>query len=361
MPLAFTLLGDAIPPQLRPRAIGIFAGVVGASVPLGPLLGGAVVQGLDWRWIFWVNVPVALVLILLSRTRIEESLGSDTTLDVPGLALVTGAALGLIWGLVRGNALDWSNTEVLGTLALGAFVAWERRAREPMLPMRLFSNRSFSAGNAAIFLSWGSALGAIFFMAQFLQTGLGFGPLASGIRLLPWGAVVMLVPRIVGVLIPRFGERPFLAAGMSLQTVGMAWIAAIAQPTLAYWQLVAPLLLSGIGCAMATPAAQSCVLSTAATRDVGKSSGAFNTMRQLGGAFGVALLVAVFARTGTYASPAAFTRGFAPALGASAALALLATLAALAVPAWHTTQPAGTATIEASPDGTHSPHSTPGR
>lgn len=337
MPLTLALLTTAISPQQRPKALGIYSAGVGAAVPLGPLFGGAVVQGISWPWIFWLNVPIALALIPLARTRIEESLGTDTALDVPGLALGTGSALGLVWGLVRGNSAGWGSAEVLLSLALGAsltvaFIVRETRAREPMLPMRLFRNRSFSAGNAAMFFLWGSALGALFFMAQFLQTGLGFGPLDAGLRLMPWGAVVMIVPRFVGAQIPRFGERPFIVAGMTLQAVAMAWIAMIAEPTLDYWQMVTPLIVSGLGIALAIPAVQSCVLSTAAPRDIGKSSGAFSTMRQLGGAFGVAVLVAVFVGTGSYASARAFVDGFGPALGASAGLALAAGIAGLTLP-----------------------------
>ncbi len=185
MPLTLTLLTAAVPPRQRPRALGIYTAVIGASVPLGPLLGGAVVQGISWPWIFWLNVPIGAALIPLTLTRIEESLGHDAGLDMPSLTLVTGAALGLVWGLVRGNSADWGSAEVLLTLTLGglltiAFVLRGTRAREPMLPMRLFRNRSFSAGNAAMFFLWGSALGALFFMAQYLQTGLGFGRSTPG-------------------------------------------------------------------------------------------------------------------------------------------------------------------------------------
>ncbi|HEX6445605.1 MAG TPA: DHA2 family efflux MFS transporter permease subunit [Streptosporangiales bacterium] len=337
IPLTLALLTAAISPPQRPRALGIYAAVMGASVPLGPLLGGAVVQGISWPWIFWLNVPLALALIPLALLRIDESRGPATALDVPGLVLVTGAVLGLVWGLVRGNSAGWTSREVLLSLTLGgflvlAFVVREARAREPMLPMRLFRNRSFSAGNAAMFFLWGSALGAMFFMAQFLQTGLGFGPLDAGVRLVPWGAIVMLVPRVVAAQIPRLGERPFIAAGMVLHAAGMTWIALIAEPTTAYWEMVAPLLISGLGVAMASPAIQSAVLSTAASQDVGKSSGAFSTLRQLGGAFGVAVLVAVFAGAGSYASAPAFVDGVGPALYASAGLALAAAVAGLTLP-----------------------------
>jgi EmrB/QacA subfamily drug resistance transporter len=337
MPLALALLSAAFPPQLRPRALGIFAGVSGLAVALGPLLGGAVVEGISWPWIFWLNVPVALLLIPLSLGRIEENVGADTAIDVRGLALVSGAALGLVWGLVRGNSAGWRSLEVTLTLALGvllvlAFVSWELRAREPMLPMRLFRSRAFSAGNAAIFFHWGSALGALFFMAQYLQAGLGYGPLEAGLGLMPWGATPVIVAPLVGRLINRHGERPFIAAGLSLNALALLWIALIAEPDLAYWQLVAPLVLSGTGVAMSIPAAQSAVLTSVAPQNIGKASGTFGTMRQLGGAFGVAVLVAVFASAGSYSSAQAFSDGFSAATGACAGLSLVGAAAGLALP-----------------------------
>jgi EmrB/QacA subfamily drug resistance transporter len=337
MPLSLALLSAAFPPELRPKALGVFASVSGLSVSLGPLFGGAVVEGISWPWIFWLNVPIALLLIPLALSRLEESFGPDTGIDLPGLALVTGAAFGIVWGLVRANAAGWGSPEVVLALGLGglltvAFVFRELRAREPMLPMRLFRSRRFSAGNVAMFFHWGSALGALFFMAQFLQTGLGFGPIEAGLGLMPWGATTVVVPQIVGRLINRFGERPFIAGGLSLNAAAMIWIALVAEPVLAYWQIVTPLILSGAGIAMSIPAAQSAVLTSAAPQDIGKASGTFSTMRQLGGAFGVAVLVAVFAGAGSYASPQAFSDGFVAAMRACAAISLVGAGAGLALP-----------------------------
>ena len=337
MPLALALLTQAFPPPLRPRALGIFASVVGVSVPLGPLVGGAVVEGVAWPWIFWLNVPIALVLIPLALSRTRESFGPRARLDLLGLTLVTSAAFGLVWGLVRGNSAGWTSVEVLTALIVGAlltilFVIWELRATEPMLPMRLFRSPAFSGGNAAIFMIWGSALGALFFMAQFLQSGLGYRPLAAGLGLMPWGATTVVVPRIVGALINRVGERPFIVGGLSLNAAAMGWIALIADPDLAYWQLVAPQIISGAGIAMAIPASQSAVLTSVAPQFIGKASGTYATIRQLGGAFGVAVMVAVFAGTGSYASPQAFVDGFAPAVVACAGLSLAGALAGAALP-----------------------------
>jgi EmrB/QacA subfamily drug resistance transporter len=340
MPLALALLSEAFPPAVRPRALGLFTGVLGVGVPLGPLLGGAVVEGVSWPWIFWLNIPIALTVAALTLTRMRESFGPPAALDIPGLALVTGAAFAIVWGLVRGNSAGWSSPEVLGALTGGAiltlaFVFWELRAAQPMLPMRLFRSARFSGGNAAMFLQWGSALGSLFFMSQFLQTALGHGPLAAGLGLMPWGATTVFVPPIAGALINRVGERPLIVAGLSLNAAAMGSIALIAAPDLAYWQLVAPLVISGTGLAMAIPASLSSVMTSVDSQFIGKASGTFSTLRQLGGAFGVAVLVAVFAAAGGYGSPEEFSEGFAAAMGACAALSLVGALVGLGLPARH--------------------------
>ncbi|HEX8053725.1 MAG TPA: MFS transporter, partial [Thermoleophilaceae bacterium] len=253
------------------------------------------------------------------------------------LVLVTGAAFGIVWGLVRGNSAGWGSAEVLLTLVsgvalVGAFAIWESRAAAPMLPLRLFRSRAFSAGNVAIFFHWGSALGAVFFMAQFLQVVLGYGPLKSGLGLMPWGVTTVVVAQAVGRRIGRYGERPFIAAGLTLNAVGLIGIALTAGPSVAYWPIAVGLLLSGSGIAMSIPAAQSAVMTSVAPPDMGKASGAFSTMRQLGGAFGVAVLVAIFAGAGSYDSPQAFSDGFVAAAVACAGLSVLGVMAALALP-----------------------------
>jgi MFS family permease len=242
-----------------------------------------------------------------------------------------------VWGLVRGNQAGWASAEVIGTLVGGAllvarFVSWELRAREPMLPMRFFRNRAFAAGNAAIFLTFASLFGAVFFYAQLLQVGLGYGPLDTGLRLLPWTATFMTVAPLAGALADRIGERPLMVTGLSLQAAGMAWLAAIAEPGIAYSALLAPFILAGVGVSLAIPAAQNSVLGSLTTDELGKAAGANSMMRELGGVFGIALAVAVFAGAGSYASPSMFVDGFSPAIGLTAGLALLGAVAGLALP-----------------------------
>ena len=339
MPLGLALLSAAFQPERRGAAIGIFSAITGLAVASGPLVGGAIVEGISWEWIFWVNVPIGLLAVPLVLTRMKESFGPDTSLDLRGLALVTGGALGFVWGLVRGNQVGWGSVEVVGSLAIGvllavAFVVWElRAAREPMLPMRFFRSRAFSAGNAAIFFTFASLFGAVFFYAQLLQISLGYGPLDAGLRLLPWTATFITVAPIAGALADRIGERPLMVGGLFLQAAGMLWLALIAEPGLAYSRLLGPFIVAGVGISMAIPAAQNSVVGAVSMEAIGKAAGVNSMMRELGGVFGIAVVVAVFAAAGSYASPAAFTDGFAPAIGVAAGLALAGAFAGLALPA----------------------------
>lgn len=335
--LALAIVSASFPPERRGAAIGILEGITGVAVLAGPIVGGAITEGIAWQWIFWLNVPIGAVAIPFVVARIDETFGGDTALDARGLALVAGGALGVVWALVRGNAAGWGSVEVIAAFAAGValllgFVAWELRARAPMLPMGFFRLRAFSAGNAGVFFLFASLFAAVFFLAQFLQTGLGYGPLDAGLRLLPWTATLFVVAPVAGALADRVGDRPLLAGGLTLQALGMAWVALIADPQLAYADLVVPLIVSGVGTSMAIPPAASSVVGAVAHDAVGKAAGANSMLRELGGVFGIALAVAVFAAVGSYGSAAAFADGFSPAIGVSALLAGLGALAGLGVP-----------------------------
>ena len=337
MPLGLALLSAAFPPEKRGAAIGIFSAITGLSVASGPLVGGAVVEGVSWEWIFWLNVPIALATIPFVLTKIRESKGPDSALDIGGLALVTAGAFGIVWGLVRSNQAGWGSAEVLvsltvGVLLLAAFVAWEKRAAEPMIPMGFFKIRAFTAGNTAIFFTFASLFSNVFFYSQLLQTGLGYSPLEAGLRLIPWTATFITVAPVVGNLVDRFGERPFMVVGLTLQAIGAAWMAIIAEPGLAYSELLGPFIVGGVGVSMAIPAAQNSVLGSVSMESVGKAAGANSMMREMGGVFGIAVVVAVFAGAGGYASAQAFTDGFGPAIGVTAAFAAAGALAGLGLP-----------------------------
>ena len=337
MPHAMALLSAAYPPQKRAKALGIFSGVTGLAILGGPMIGGAVVQGLSWPWIFWLNVPIGLVVIPLAARKIDESRGRAPRLDAGGVVLVTVAALGLVWGLVRGNTAGWGSAEVLGALAgglvaLAAFIAWELRTPEPMLPMRLFRSRAFAAGNAAGFAMYASIFGAAFFLAQYFQTVWHYGPLGAGLRLAPWTVTLSLVAPVAGALAARVGDRFLIVVGLSLQAAGFVWIAFVAREHLGYAAIVAPLVLAGCGVSMAMVAAQNCVMGAVPPAEIGKAAGIFNTLRQLGGTFGIAILAAVFTGTGSYVSARAFGAGFVPAAEVAAGLSLAGAVAGAFVP-----------------------------
>jgi len=350
--LGLALVSAAFSAEQRGSALGIFFAVNGLAVAGGPLVGGAVTEGIAWEWIFWLNVPIGIALIPLVIWRIPESHGPDSKVDLPGLALVTGGVLGVVWGLVRGNAAGWASAEVLGALLgglalLGAFVAFELRSAAPMLPMRFFRSRAFSAGNAAIFCAVGALFCVVFFMAQFLQTGLGYSPLGAGLRLLPWTATLFFVAPLAGKLVDRFGERPFLVVGPLMQALGLAWIALIAKTTISYAELVAPLMVAGVGISMTLPAAQNSVVGAVPEEAIGKAAGTNSTMRELGGVLGIALGVAAFAGAGSYASPGEFSDGFVAAIAVAAVLSALAAICGSALP---TKSRAGT--LSPAPEGT---------
>ena len=337
MPLAMALLSAAFPPKERARALGIFSSITGLALIVGPVAGGAISEGLAWQWIFWLNVPVGLVLIPLAARRIPESYGPGAAFDVPGVMLVAGAAFGAVWGLMRGNSIGWSNFEVLGALAAGlvlamAFVLWELRTREPMVPMRFFRARAFSAGIGANFLFCAAMYGVVFLLPQFLQFAQSRDALSAGLRLLPWTGTLFVVAPIAGGLVNRIGERRLVVVGLLLQAAGMAWIGLIAAPDLPYPQLVAPLIVAGAGVSMAMPAAQNAVLNAVARPEVGKAAGTFNMFRFLGGVSGIAIAGAMFAGAGDFASGQAFTDGFVSALSVSALLSLAGALAGMWLP-----------------------------
>ena len=328
MPIAMALLGAAFPPAQRPRALGVFSGITGLAVLAGPLLGGAIVHGLAWQWIFWINLPVALVVAWLVRVRVPEGKAASASLDLPGAVLMTASLLGLVWGLVHGNRMGWGSGEVLASIGAGvvlgaAFVASQRlRAWDAMIPPRLFRSPALTAGLAVSSLLMAPVFGTLFFIAQFFQVTRGLSPLAAGASMLPWSATLFLVAPLSGTMVTRIGERTLVVAGLALQAAGMLWLAALARSDAAYLQWVMPLMITGGGVSMAMPAVQSAVLAAVEPADVGKAAGLFNTLRQLGGVFGVAVAVAVFTRMGGYASAQQFSAGFSAALQVCAALSL---------------------------------------
>ena len=339
-PLTLTLLSAAVSPHRRGVALGAWSGIAGFAVAMGPLVGGAVVEGISWHWVFWLNVPVGLVLLPLA-TQLRESRGPDKALDVPGVVLGGLGLLGIVWGLVNGNSHGWTSPQIVtalvaGALVLAAFVAWELRAAEPMLPMRFFRDRAFSAANGASLFMYFGMFGSIFLLTQFFQTAQGYSPLESGVRVLPWTAMPLIVAPIAGALTDRIGGGRIMATGLALQAIGLAWIAAVTEPTVGYVSLVGPFVLSGIGMGMFFAPVAYVVLSAVRPQEEGKASGANNAIREVGGVFGVAVLASLFAHYGGYATSQTFHDGLVPALWVGAAVVGVgAVLAALIPPQRH--------------------------
>jgi EmrB/QacA subfamily drug resistance transporter len=341
MPLAMALLGAAFPPERRGWAIGIFSGITGLAVLGGPMIGGAVTEGLAWQWIFWINVPVGVLAIPLVLRWIPESRGAVRRLDPRGATLITLAVLGLVWGVVRGAVAGWTSLEVLSSFVLGSllllgFLAWEKRAEQPMVPLGFFRVRAFSAGNTAGFFLSAALFSAVFFVSQFMQAVLGSGPLKAGLQLLPWTATHFVVAPIAGRLVDRVCERPLVVTGLVLNAIGMAWIGLVADPGVHYISLVAPMVVAGCGISMSMPATQSASIGSLPREAVGIASGIYGMVRQLGGAVGVAVLAAVFATNGGYGSPALFSAGFTRAMVVCGVLSLTGAIAGLGIAARRT-------------------------
>jgi EmrB/QacA subfamily drug resistance transporter len=340
-PLSLTILTAGTPPARRGAMIGTFGGIGGLAVAAGPLVGGGLAQGLDWHWIFWVNVPIGILAAILAVPLLPESRGPPSRVDVVGALLVAGGAFGVLYGLVRGNDAGWGSVEVVASLAVGVlllalFLAWEARARDPMLPLRLFRERTFAAATAATFFGPAALFSAAFLGAQFLQIALGKSPWMTGVLFLPWTATPLVVAPLAGRLADRTGPRPFVVAGLLLQAVGIAWLGLAAATGEPYSRMWPALLLAGVGVSMALPTMPTAAMNAVAPQDIGKASGVTNTLQRFGGAFGIAVAGAVFAASGSLASPARFVDGYRPAALAAAAFSLAGAIAGLAIAARRT-------------------------
>jgi EmrB/QacA subfamily drug resistance transporter len=337
MPLSLTLLSDAFAGEKRGLALGIWSGVSGLGVALGPVVGGAVVEGFSWHWIFWLNVPIGIALLPVALAVLTESRGPNRTLDVPGVALASSGLLGVVFGIVRAQALGWTSTTVVasigaGVVLLAAFVAWELSAPAPMVPMRFFRNRAFAATNGVSFAMFFGAFGSIFLLAQFFQAAQGYSPLEAGLRTLPWTAMPIFVAPVAGILSDRIGSRPLMATGLALQSLALAYLAVVTAPDVAYGVLVPGFVMAGSGMALVFAPSANALLSSVRPSEAGQASGANNTIREVGGVLGVAVLASVFTGAGGYTSPQAYVDGLIPAVWVGAAVLAVGALVALLVP-----------------------------
>ena len=345
MPLTLTILSAAVPAERRGLALGAWGGISGLAIAFGPLVGGAVVEGLSWQWIFWLNVPIGILLVPLALRRLEESHGPGGRLDLPGLGLVSAGLFGIVWGLVRGNGQGWSSPEIVASLGLGAllvaaFVAWELRTEHPMLPIRFFRNASFALANAASLFMFFGMFGSIFLLSQFFQTVQGYSPFGSGLRILPWTLAPMFIAPLAGALSDRIQPKLLIGIGLAMQSAALAWIGLVSTPTTPYAELIVPFVIAGVGMALFFAPMANVVLSAVRPEEEGQASGANNAIRELGGVFGVAVLAAVFARVGGYESGQAYVDGMNPAILIGAAVVGLGALAAFAIQRRRRSEPA---------------------
>jgi MFS family permease len=277
------------------------------------LIGGAIVEGLNWSAIFWVNVPIGLLLLVLGRLRLAETWGDRRPLDWPGIALVGSGLFGIVYGLVRGGADGWGSPRIVGALVAGglllaAFLLRERTARHPLIDIAFFGRRGFSVANVVGFLMTFGMFGSIFFITLFVQEVRGASPLRAGLQTMPWTGTIMLVAPLAGIVAGRIGSRLPLILGMASQAIALAWLGLAAEATTPYLHLLPAFILGGLGMGLAFAPLSNAVMAAIPGTGQGQASGVYNTVRELGGVFGVAVLGAVFQHLVT--SPDHFTSAF---------------------------------------------------
>lgn len=330
-PLTLTMLTRVFPAERRAAAIGLWSGISGLGLAIGPLVGGAVINGLPWSAVFWINVPIGVAVVVLGLIRLEESYGERRPLDLPGLGLAGLGLLGVTFGLIRGNALGWTSATILisligGFVLLGAFLVREQHAAHPMLDLSLFRSRGFSAANVSGFMMSAGMFGSILFLTLYIQQVLGASPLEAGLKTMPWTGTIMVVAPIAGLIAGRLGARPVVVAGLLAQASALIWLGVISTATSAYIDLLPAFILGGIGMGLTYAPLAASVMSSVPANRQGQASGSSNAIRELGGVFGIAILGAVFQHIAT--TPMKFMDGFHAATFGGAAIVLAGVVAA---------------------------------
>jgi EmrB/QacA subfamily drug resistance transporter len=337
MPLSLTLLSQAVPERLRGLALGLWSGISGLAVAMGPVVGGAVVDGLDWRWIFWINVPVGVVAVPLILLTLRESTLPGVRLDLVGMVLAAAGLCAVVWGIVHGDTDGWTSAKVLGAFLGGAvllavFVAWEARVPEPMLPLSFYRVRAFTLTNVVSAAMYFGVFGSLFLLAQYLQIVPRRTPFEAGVRTLAWTLMPMFVAPVAGLLSDRVGGGRLMALGLFLQGVGLGWINVVADIDTPYSSLVAPMIVAGVGMGLVFAPTAAVVLGSVSKEHAGKASGANTTVREIGGALGIAVLSSVFVAHGGMGTPRRFIDGLHPAVWVGVAVVLVGAVCALGIP-----------------------------
>ncbi|GAA2583261.1 DHA2 family efflux MFS transporter permease subunit [Microbacterium binotii] len=337
LPLSLALLSGGVSVQRRPLAIGIWGGVSGLGVAVGPLVGGAVMEGWNWQAIFWLNVPVAIVAIPLALFALGNDRGERARIDVLGTLMSGVGVLALVHAIVRGNDDGWGSASVVGEIAVAAvliafFVVWQWRAKAPLMPLRLYRDRSFALTNVVGFAFSFGTFGAVFLLIQYLQVVQGASPLEAALQTTPWTIAPMFVAPLAGVFSGRIGTRALMVAGLAFQAVALAWIATMLSTTLDYPSLIAPFLLAGIGMGLVFAPSATALLATLGLVDHAKASGVNSTLREIGVALGTAVMTAIFVGAGGQLLPDSYVDAARPAVYVGAAMLVIAAVAALWLP-----------------------------
>jgi EmrB/QacA subfamily drug resistance transporter len=344
MALGLALITAVTPPAKRGTAFGIWGAIMGIAVAVGPLVGGAIIDFLSWQWIFWVNVPIGLILIAASRMFIQETKGDVRRLDLIGLILATASIVLILQALIRIGSVKWYDPTIIVGLVAGiagiyAFLQWERKSSHPVIPLKMFRNRGFTGGCLASFALGAGLYGTAFIFSQYLELVVGANSLGVGVRLLPWVALAPVVAPLAGVLADRFGERYIVAAALTLFACAFFAIGPMVMSGYSYTMLIIPLLVAGTGVAAAFPTTATAVMRSIDPGRYATASGVSTTIRQAGAGFGIAVSVAMFSAFGGYGSGPQFIDGFGAAVIALAAVTLLGVIPALIISPLRLTAP----------------------
>jgi EmrB/QacA subfamily drug resistance transporter len=340
LPLSLSLLTESVSEQRRSLAVGIWSGLCGFSLATGGMIGGAVTSNLSWRWIFWINIPVALIAVPLVLLAFSPSPTRDRRPDIPGMLLLCVPFSLVVWATSQSQQLGWWSTPVLAALAaavagLIAFAMRQRRVTDPLIPLPLYRNRQLMLVNLACLTLYFGVFGSVFFLMQYLQGPLGFSPWGAGIRTLPWTAMPLVTSPLTGLLIPRIGGGRVLIGAALMQALGLGWIALIATPGPGYARFVLPMIIAGAGMGMEFSATNSLVIDAVGPEHRNLAVSTRNTAAELGGVFGVAALTTVYQVGARYAGSAdpntIFVAGLVPAIVVGAAVVLVGALAGAAI------------------------------
>lgn len=298
MPSTLAIVRATFPPEKLNTAVGIWGGASGVSIAAGPIVGGLLVEHVNWQSVFYINAPIAAVALLIGALAVAESRSAaGRRLDIPGTTTLSGGLFLIVFGLIKAQNWGWLAGRTLGLLLAGlaavvAFVLIELRAAEPLLPMRLFANRSLSIGTAVVVIDFFALFGAVFFLSLYLQNVLGFSPVETGVRTLPLSLTLMVTAPLSGFLTERFGPRPAMVVGLGAVAAALLSLGFLRTDS-GYQALWPAFVLLGAGIGLVLTASSDAIMGNADVDDAGVSGGLQSTAIQLGGVFGTTILGSV--------------------------------------------------------------------